>query len=463
LALAEKKVRSAPARSAGPSVQEVLAGDQIPAPDTLRLESPDDAGGADIAVERYISKEWHDLEVERLWKRAWQMACREEELLTVGDSVVYEVADMSVIVVRVAPDVIKAYHNACLHRGTQLRTRAGYTPEFRCPFHGWTWNLDGSLKHVTCDWDFPTVEPSKFCLPELQVGTWGGWVFVNPDLGAPSLTEYLGDFVDHFVWDTSKRYKSAHVTKILHCNWKTCMEAFMESYHVVATHPQILMTLGDSNTQYDVFPGDGNGRPGWNRMITLGGVSSPHLGPDVTEDDILNSMTAQYGMGEMALTVPEGMTARQMLSTMMRTMLGGGNVPASFPGEHLSESEAIDSILYYVFPNFQPWAAMSPINYRFRPYGNDPDWCVMDVMFLSDFEGERPPPAKVTELGPDDDWTIAEELGTLAMVFNQDTGNLPRVQRGLHATQKPGVTFANYQESRIRQFHDELGRWIEKA
>jgi nitrite reductase/ring-hydroxylating ferredoxin subunit len=459
VAIAEKKVREAEARSAGPSVQEVLAADDVPAPDTLLLERPYDAGGDDIPVERYFSKEWHDLEVERVWKRVWQIACREEELVDVGDTVVYDVADLSIMVVRTAPDTIKAFHNACLHRGTQLRTRDGYTPEFRCPFHGWTWNLDGSLKSVTCDWDFPTAAPETFCLPELKVGTWGGWVFVNPDPDAISLEEYLGDFVDHFIWDTSKRYKAAHVTKILNVNWKACLEAFMESYHVIATHPQILMTLGDANTQYDVFPSDDDGRPGWNRMITLTGVASPHLGPDVTEDDILQSMTAQYGMDGMGLTVPEGMTARQMLANMMR-MMSGGKTPASFSSEQISTAEALDAILYFVFPNFQPWGGVSPINYRFRPYGNDPDWCIMDVMFLVDFDGERPPPAKVRQLGPDDDWTIAEELGALAMVFNQDTGNLPRVQRGLHATQKPGVTFGSYQESRIRHFHEELARWV---
>ena len=451
------EIRQGEARSPGPSVQEIYAGDDVAPPETLRTESYTFLGDADVPVERYISREWHDLEVERLWSRVWQMACREEDIPGVGDNVVYDLADMSIIVVRVDETTIKGYHNACLHRGTQLRGYSGYTPEFRCPFHGWTWNLDGSLKQIPCDWDFPHAVPEKMCLPEVQVGTWGGWVFINPDLSAPPLDAYLGSFKEHFVWDTEKRYKSAHVSKILRVNWKTCMEAFMESYHVIATHPQILLTLGDANTQYDVFPGDGNGTPGWNRMLTPGGVASPHV-PDASEDDILAAMVGQFGMDAGGMTVPEGMTARQVLGMMMRGMSGGK--PASIPRDEVSTAEALDSILYYIFPNMQPWAGISPINYRFRPYGNDPDMCIMDVIFLSDFEGERPPSAAITHLGPDDDWTLATELGFLAMVFNQDTGNLPRVQRGLHATRKPGVTFGNYQESRIRQFHDELSRWV---
>lgn len=87
----------------------------------------------------------------------------------------------------------------------------------------------------------------------------------------------------------------------------------------------------------------------------------------------------------------------------------------------------------------------------------------MDVMFLSDYDGDdKPPSAKVVSLGFDDDWTLAEDLGSLAMVFNQVVGNLPRVQRGLHATKKRGVSLGRYQESRIRQIHHELDYWIDR-
>jgi phenylpropionate dioxygenase-like ring-hydroxylating dioxygenase large terminal subunit len=437
-----------------------MANDAIPAPATLRIESQIDLGMASIPVERYISRQFHDLEVERMWKRVWQLAAREDDLPSVGDTVVYDIADMSFLLVRSAPDTIKAFYNACLHRGTQLRSRAGYTPELRCPFHGWTWNLDGSLKTIPCRWDFAHLEDSQLSLPEARVGTWGGWVFINPDPAAVSLEDYLGTFPEHFVWDLSKRYKSVHVSKLLRVNWKACLEAFMESYHVIATHPQILTYLGDANTQYDVFPGGGPGRPGWNRMNTLSGVSSPHLGEaPPPEDDILAAQMASYGVEPPP--VPEGETARRVLAEATRKVFTPK--PASIMGDELSDSEAIDNILYYVFPNFQPWGGISPINYRFRPNGNDPDSCIMDVMFLVDPPGdEKPPSAKVIHLGFDDDWTEAEDLGSLAMVFNQDTGNLPRVQRGLHATKQRGTNLGRYQESRIRQIHHELDYWINR-
>lgn len=449
--------RPAGARSAGPTAQEILAKDAVAAPSTLRIESQIDMGTADIPIERYTTRAFHDLEVEKMWSRVWQLACREDDIPAVGDTMVYDLADMSFLIVRSGPSTIKAFYNACLHRGTQLRSRGGYAPELRCPFHGWTWNLDGSIKNIPCQWDFAHLPTTELGLPEAKVGTWGGWVFINPDADAISLDDYLGTFPEHFVWDTSQRYKSIHVSKLLRVNWKACLEAFMESYHVIATHPQILTYLGDANTQYDVFPGTGPGRPGWNRMNTLSGVSSPHLGGGVDEYDILSAQMSSYGLE--APPVPEGETARRVLAQATRQIFDPK--PRSMPGEQISDSEAIDNILYYVFPNFQPWAGVSPINYRFRPNGNDPDSCIMDVMFLSDYEGdEKPSSAETVYLDFDDDWTDVEDLGSLAMVFNQDVGNLPRVQRGMHATKKRGITLGRYQESRIRQIHHELDYWI---
>ncbi len=85
----------------------------------------------------------------------------------------------------------------------------------------------------------------------------------------------------------------------------------------------------------------------------------------------------------------------------------------------------------------------------------------MDVYLLAPFTGERPKPAATTFLDADDEWTDAPELGMLAKVFSQDSFNMPMVQRGLESTAKPGVTLANYQESKVRWLHDLLGQWVD--
>ena len=131
--------------------------------------------------------------------------------------------------------------------------------------------------------------------------------------------------------------------------------------------------------------------------------------------------------------------------------------------DQMSDSEMMDSIDYTLFPNMHPWGAFNRITYRFRPNGDDHRSSIMECFFLSPFKGERPPPAKEHKLGPDDPWTDAPELGMLAKVFEQDVFNMAKVQKGLETTRKPGVTFSNYQESKIRWLHELLGEYVGDA
>ena len=150
----------------GPRTDEVARGERFyqalldeetrPVPVSLRATSAGYLDPSGIAPSRYFDRDFHQREVEHMWGRVWQMACREEQIPEVGDSVLYEIADWSLIVVRTAPDKISAFHNSCLHRGTQLRTRSGHIDSFRCPYHGFSWNLDGSLREIPSAWDFRT-------------------------------------------------------------------------------------------------------------------------------------------------------------------------------------------------------------------------------------------------------------------------------------------------------------------
>eukprot|EP01035_Chromulina_nebulosa_P057280 gene57279-78486_t len=133
------------ARRPGPSVQEVFDGDRNPAPSVMRVESPAIGQSSDdVSIARYFAKDWHDREVGQVWRKIWQLACRLEHIPNIGDHIVYDIVHDSLIVVRTGPDEIKAYINSCLHRGTMLRTEGGCVKQFRCPFHGWTWKLDGA-------------------------------------------------------------------------------------------------------------------------------------------------------------------------------------------------------------------------------------------------------------------------------------------------------------------------------
>jgi phenylpropionate dioxygenase-like ring-hydroxylating dioxygenase large terminal subunit len=435
--------------------QQLLDNDSHDVPEVLRWFSPMPPSEADVPVDRYTSAAFHQVEVDTVWTKVWQMACREEDIPEVGDHITYDIVGRSILVVRSEPDVIKAFHNVCLHRGRRLREKAGRDTELRCAFHGFAWEINGCLKQVPCQWDFPRLQPEEWSLPEVRVGTWGGFVFINMDPNCATLESHLGGLSPHFDrWPLEDRYKEAHVAKVMNCNWKVAQEAFMEAYHVVATHPQLLPSLGDAISQYDVF---GN----FCRAITPNGVPSPHLTWQPTEQDMFDAMTDRNLDEEPRQLVPPGATARRMAADAARAALR----PAiGDRADELCDAELTESIYYTVFPNFHPWGAYNRIVYRFRPYGNDHRRSIMECMFLSPFPGdERPPAAAIHWLTDDEDWTAAPELGMLGRVFNQDVYNLPQVQLGLEAMTKPGVTFADYQETKPRHFHALLDEWTTRT
>lgn len=442
----------------GPSVQEVLAKDVNAAPAIMREESPAEGQSvADVSIDRYFSKAWHDREVEKVWRKTWQLACRLEEIPSVGDHIVYEIVHDSLIVVRTSPSEIRAYINSCLHRGTMLRTEAGCVKQFRCPFHGFTWSLDGKLTVVPSQWDFPHVDKTKMNLPEAKVGTWGGFVFVNFDQACEPLESYLEILPAHFAaFNLEDRYKAAHVAKIMPCNWKLAMEAFVEAYHVAFAHPQVLSYYGDTNTQYDVWPGVRH----VSRMISVQGVPSPAftgISPERTIEEMRRDVPFFAGR---PIEVGPGETARAKLAERAREKISRS---IGRDMSHLSDSESLDLIEYMLFPNMVPWGGQAlPITYRFRPYKDDPEQSLMEIMFLFSKapDGTHPPPAKMRLLGPHQKWADAPELGSAAMVADQDTDNLMRIQKGLRTSRKPGVTLARYQESRIRHYHETLDAYM---
>jgi len=438
-------------RSPGISYQQLLDTDTHAVPPCLREESAPYQGDRQLPVAYYTDRRYHELEKEKLWSRVWQFACREEHIPAPGDTYVYEIADRSYIVVRGEDSVIRAFPNACLHRGRALRDYPGQVRELRCSFHGFCWKLDGSLKQVPCEWDFPHLDKDDFDLPQVKVATWAGFVFINPDPAAEPFEDFLGVMADHFErWDLANRFVEVHVAKRIRANWKIAQEAFSEAFHVVATHPQLLPGIGDANSQYDVW---GN----VSRAITPNGTPSPHISWQPTEQEIFDSMVDRRLDEDPVLVVPDGMTARQLSAAAAREALRpvvGGVV------DEYCDAELVDSLDYSLFPNFHPWGAFNRIVYRFRPNGDDHRTSIMECLYLSPFKGDRPPPAEVHWLDFDEDWMEADELGSLSRVFDQDSFNMPRVMAGLLSAGRPGLTVGRYQESKLRQFYNLLDEYF---
>jgi len=227
-----------------------------------------------------------------------------------------------------------------------------------CPFHGWTWNLEGKLSELPCAWDFPHVRKDRYDLPEARVGVWGGFVFVNMDDNAIPLEQYLEPLPAHAAHaEMQDRYVSLHIQKELPCNWKVASEAFVESYHTPVTHSQLKNGTGDINTQYDTFTDHVN------RLFSLAGVASPNAGDGVPQQVILDTLVLGDRTKHGGLKVPEGGSARRVMADYFKGILnsGGKNV------DNRSVSEIIDTVGYQVFPNGHFFLAPSfPIVYRFR-------------------------------------------------------------------------------------------------
>lgn len=435
------------ARCPGRSVQDVITSESSKNDPGLTAQQYEFLGDEDLPFSRYTSSEFYEREIKHLWPRVWQWACREEHVPNSGDYYVYDVGPYSAMVIRDSDDKIRAFVNACPHRGMQFANAgtAGRGKQFiRCPFHGMSWHLDGSLKDIPCRWDFPHIKDDEFTLTEIPCDTWGGFVFINFDKNCEPLHDFLEVLPDHFTnWRLEDRFVAVHTCKELPGNWKMCMEGFLEAYHVLATHPEGLRASSWANTQYDVFGKNVT------RFLQNLSAGNPHL--DQTEAEIYEAL------GYSADDLPEGKTAREQHAENLRRGMG-----ETF-GTDLSEvntSIMLDSIEYHLFPNacFFPGIQI-PLIYRFRPTSLGTS--IHEIMMLQPLpdSGERPAPAEPIKLGVTDSYKTVDGFW-LAHVLDQDTDNFHRQWAGMNASLKAGQTLGNYQEIRIRRFHKTLDEYV---
>lgn len=428
--------------------------DSRPVPGFLLDHAQEDMGNAPLDVARYVDDDFFRAECEKMWPNVWQFVARQEEIPEPGDYIVYENAGRSFLVTRQADGSVRAFHNVCLHRGRKLRTEAGWAKDFQCPYHGFTWNTDGSLSQIPCRWDFPQLDGADMALPEAQTGEWAGYIFLKEAEGGPTLEEYLAPLPEQFGrWTHERAYTTAWVAKVIPANWKACAEAFMEAYHVSTTHPQIMAFTGDVNSKYNLY-GDHV-----NIAITPFGVLSPTLGDAGDEQEIINNFLKYNGRvvaPGTSIDVPEGRTARATMGDFNRKRfaeLFGQDL------DHASDAEVQDAFTYNVFPNFSPWGGFQPtVVYRWRPWP-DVRHTLMEVRLLGRLKpGETAPVPQMKMLEPHE--SFADHLGQLGVILEQDMDNLPHVQTGMEVSKTRKLQLAHYQESRIRHFHRTLDKYL---
>ncbi len=414
------------------------------------------SGAPGIPRSRYTSRTVHELEVDKVWRRVWQMACREEQIPETGDSLVYNAPGLSLVVVRSAPDEIRAFHNSCLHRGTQLRTQPGRVGELRCPFHGFTWNLDGSFAGMPCPWDFPHVDPTAFALPEARVGTWGGFVFVTPDPRCEPLPDYLEILPRHFAsWDLAQR----SLARPRRARGAVQLEGGARGVHRELSHrggppPAPVHERGHPDRVRRVrrrAPRQPDDHAGGHRQRARprrrGGAGHPrrHV-PDQGRPRCRRARRGHRPPGAgRADPPPAGGGHRARLRRAHR--LRGARRHRVLP---LPQLRALGGV-HHAARLPLPAGRRRPPQHRHGRHAPG----------AAGRGGAPSRPTPTRHLTGGERWADAPELGYLGRILDQDTATLGRVQRGLEAATGPDLTLADYQESRIRHFHDTLGSYLD--
>lgn len=193
------------------------------------------------------------LERSSVFGRSWQWVGRLAQLRETGQFVTAIVAGEPILVVRDREGGLRAFHNVCRHHAAAVCTEPeGKTAALRCPYHGWTYGLDGRLKGVSEFESARDFDKADFGLVPVRVDTWADFVFVNIDGGAPPLSEYAGPLIERTATcNLDKLQFTERRSYELACNWKVYVDNYLDGgYHVPFIHKALGSVL--DNAEYRI-------------------------------------------------------------------------------------------------------------------------------------------------------------------------------------------------------------------
>jgi len=419
------------------------------------------------STDRYWSPEFHEQEREKLWMRVWQIAGRAEDIAETGDWMEYRLFDQSYVLVRGRDGVIRGFVNACRHRGNAFCEGRGNSPRFTCPYHNWSFGLDGQCLAVAKpDFDGTTEEfvgnKDELGLVGVPVEVFGGFIFMNPDPDAAPLAEFLGE-AGQFLAAYKCEEMVAHginVKEIIECNWKVVMDAFQEGYHIQGVHPELIAAMDESKERYGFF-GD--------HSIATGPFGAAH---DISiEEEIegvrnlpatfaavgdalprFEELIAQHKGADGKYSLPADATPRLLLQQALEESWTAKGLDVS----GLTKNQLTDNQFYILFPNFFLTIHAGEgtfISSVPHPDG-DPNRCIWHVANYQWFPPEERAANKteLVEIADGDHFPYF-------LALEQDYQQMEHQQRGLRNRALKEMALTK-QEVRLAHYHAAIDSWV---
>ena len=211
----------------------------------------------------YTDEKYLEVERHAILQKTWQWACHEEKLREAGNYYVKDIVGHSILLLRNSAGELRAFYNVCQHRAHELLQGEGKTQMIVCPYHAWCYDLDGELRSARHTEHLEEFNQGEICLNQVQVEEFCGFIYVNLDPNAASLSEQSGDLakeIGKFAPDVNDLTFAHRLTFDIKSNWKNVIDNFLECYHCPTAHKDFCSLL-----QFETY------------KVTTNGIYSSHM------------------------------------------------------------------------------------------------------------------------------------------------------------------------------------------
>ncbi|MEM7215631.1 MAG: ring-hydroxylating oxygenase subunit alpha [Pseudomonadota bacterium] len=197
------------------------------------------ANSFSLSAEAYVEPQWYQADLAAVISRTWQWVCHVEKVREPGSYVTIDIAGNPIAIVRDREGHLRAFYNVCKHRAHQLLHGEGNSTRIMCPYHAWVYRLDGQLVRAPHTENLENFDPKEICLDQVQVEEFCGFIYVNLDPQAKSLSEQSGDLeteIRFWAPDIEQLTFGHRLTYEINSNWKNVVDNFLECYHCPTAH-----------------------------------------------------------------------------------------------------------------------------------------------------------------------------------------------------------------------------------